>query len=699
MVITSASSSSSTWQIRSELSDRVRVFHPGLSSSPGLRRHCGSLLHRTHWLLSHRINAISSTVVIRFNPSQKNELTLLLERCFVEPFADSSLEHVLSEESFVTDIAHSSSFHQSLKNGLIFGSVLLLDSLVVLPPFSLGLVAALLSLPILREFSEQIKSRLSGELDPPHVLPPASVELALNFTLIGSGLARESLVEGFLSSSTSALQSISENNDGTSSEFYVFLDRLKTAVTLRCESVDQESSSLCSLGNIAVGQHYFVKHAEHVYLPSRLVQGELVITNSLFDGSSLPFRVVAGDLLPFGAFVLSGEGRCEVVESFSQIELFQIDDTRLHEMNLSGLQQRLSFLYSALVPPVQLGFGLWSLFTGFTERAIGLLAFNPMEDSERSTVSSAESALLDMALNGVHITDARVLSTLTDVKHIVISIDALRYLGTFSYEQRPVHNDDHPSLDLIQILCAICEYLCADPSSVFWGILYDVPSVGLKLQSLQVNVGESDQAVYSVSLDGYKEISIRFTQSDDLIKVQFSGQSGSLGDIYISWSPDEAYVTTIHQLNQLGVDVSVVGSHSGRFSEFKDRKARVLELQHQFGSIAYLGDVIDDIPAMAVADVAIGLSEDDQGFISKTVCDVLLAGDFLWLARLMQLSRNFVQANRFNTSLIVGSSLILTVASIAATLSPLQVIFLFNAAPVIAELNTLRALNSSSSRV
>ena len=103
MAITTASSSS-TWHIRSELSDRVRVFHPGLSSSPGLRRHCGSLLHRTHWLLSHRINAISSTVVIRFNPSQKNELTLLLERCFVEPFADSSLEQVLSEESFVTDI-------------------------------------------------------------------------------------------------------------------------------------------------------------------------------------------------------------------------------------------------------------------------------------------------------------------------------------------------------------------------------------------------------------------------------------------------------------------------------------------------------------------------------------------------------------------------------------------------------------------
>jgi hypothetical protein len=697
MAITSAASS--TWQIRNELSDRVRVYHPGLSASPGLRRHCGSLLHRTHWLLSHRINAISSTVVIRFNPSQKNKLTLLLERCFVEPFADSSLEQVLSEESVITDIVRSSSFRQSLKNGLIFGSVLFLDSLVVLPPFSLGLAAALLSLPLLREFSEQIKSRLTGEVDSPHILPSASVELALNFTLIGSGLARESLVDGFLSNSTSALQSISENTDGRSSEFYVFLDRLKTAVFLRCESVDPDSSFLCSLGNIAVGQHYSVKQKEHVYLPSRLLQGELVITNSMVDGSSLPFRIVAGDFLPFGAFVLSGEGRCEVVESFSQIDLFQIDDTRLQEMKLSGLQQRLSYLYSVLVPPAQLGLGLWSLFTGFTERAIGLLAFNPIEDSERSKVSSDETALLDMALNGVHIADASVLSTLTNIKHIAISINALHYLGSFSYEQQPTHTDDHPSLDLIQILWAICEYLCVDPSSVFWGILEDVPSIGLMLHSLHVNVGESGQPAYSISLDGHKYISIRFTQADDLIKVQFSDQSGSLGDINISWSPDEAYVTTILQLNQLGVDVSIVGSLSGRFSEFKDRKAKVLALQHQFGSIAYLGDVIDDIPAMAAADIAIGYSEDNQGFISKTVCDVLLAGDFLWLPRLMQLSRNYVQAHRFNTSLIVGSSLILTVASIAATLTPLQSIILFNAAPIIAELNTLAALNSSSSRI
>ena len=137
----------------------------------------------------------------------------------------------------------------------------------------------------------------------------------------------------------------------------------------------------------------------------------------------------------------------------------------------------------------------------------------------------------------------------------------------------------------------------------------------------------------------------------------------------------------------------------------EDRQFRVPELRRPGARarararVAYMGDVIDDIAAMASADVAIGLAEDEKGFISKTVCDVILGGDFLWLSRLFVLSRRYVQANRFNMNLIVGSSVVLAAASFAATFSPLQTIFLFNAAPVIAEINTLRSLNASSSRI
>ena len=690
--------SPSPWIIRSELVDRLRVFHPGLSSSPGLRQHCGSLLHRTHWLLSHRINAVSSTVVIRFHPRQRGEITLLLERCFIEPVADSGLEQALAAETRITDITHSSSFQQALRSGVICGSVLLIDSILAIPPLGLGLVATMLSLPLLREFIEQVKERLKGEVDSRHLLPPASVEVALKATLIGSGLARESLVEGLLGSSTSALQSMSENTEGSSSEFFVFLERIKTSVMLRCIGSKSEGTSLLPIGDVQVGQRYRLIDEDHVYLPSRLVQGELVVTNSLSDGSSLPFRVIPGDCLAFGAFVLSGDGICDVVQPFSEIAAFQIEDTLLEEEALSVFQQRLSSLYEILLPPVQLGFGVWSLLNGLAERAIGSLAFNPAEDSERASLSSAESALVDMALNNVHISDSRVLDTLIDVSHVLVSVDAMRHLGSFSYEQNFSKDAADFGCDFLQILWSIVSDLGADPCSVFWGILSDVPEKHPALQSLEVNFGGSDQGLYHVVLEGQPEVLIRFEEKDECIHALFSTEEAYLGGLTIAWRPSPEFESMMSQLCELGIAVSTVGSHSGRTREPQDRKSKLHELQKDGSKVAYLGDVVDDIAAMAAADVAIGFSEDEQGFISKTVCDVILGGDILWLSRLFVLSRNYVQSNRFNTNLIVGSSILLAAASFAATLSPLQTIVLFNAAPVIAEINTLRSLNSSSSR-
>ena len=694
-----AAASPSPWIIRSELADRIRVFHPGLSSSPGLRQHCVSLLHRTHWLLSHRINAVSSTVVIRFHPRQRGDITLLLDRCFIDPVADSGLEQALAAESRITDITHSSAFQKALRTGAICGSILFIDSIVAVPPLGLGLVATMLSWPLLRQLYEQVNERLQGEADPRQLLPPASVEVALSATLIGSGLARESLVEGLLGSSTSALQSMSENTQGSSSEFFAFLERLKTSVMLRCIDIQTEESTLLPIGDIQVGQRYRLMDEDHVYLSSRVVQGELVVTNSLSDGSSLPFRVLPGDHLAFGAFVLSGDGICEVVQSFSEVSLFKIEDTLLEEDGSSDFQKRLSYLYDLLLPPVQLGFGVWSLLNGLTERAIGLLSFNPAEDSERSKLSSSESALVDMALNNVHISDSRVFETLKDVSHILISIDALRHLGTYSCQQTLLNGAYVLDCDLLQILWAIVSDFGADPSVVLWGILSDVQEKHPALQSLEVNVGESDQGLYRVVLEGQPVVLIRFTEKDGSIHASFSTEEADLGVITITWRPSQEFEMMSSQLRKLGISVSTVGSHCGRTKEAEDRKSRLLELRNQGCKVAYLGDVIDDIAAMAAADIAIGLAEDELGFISKTVCDIVLGGDILWLSRLFVLSRNFVEANRFNTNLIVGSSVLLAAASLVATFSPLQTILLFNSAPIIAEINTLRSLNGSSSRL
>ena len=71
-----------------------------------------------------------------------------------------------------------------------------------------------------------------------------------------------------------------------------------------------------------------------------------------------------------------------------------------------------------------------------------------------------------------------------------------------------------------------------------------------------------------------------------------------------------------------------------------------------------MGDVIDDIAAMATADVAIGLAEDENGFITKTVCDVILGRCFVAFASFC-FEPSICPSQSLLANLIVGSSVVL----------------------------------------
>lgn len=699
--MTTSTLADQTWQIRSDLSGRLRIFHPGLADSPGLRRHCAGVLHRTHWLLSHRINGLSGTLVLRFPANEHNQIDLLLRRCFVDPFADSSFESLLSAESSTTDVVRSASFRSALKTGATCGSILLINSLVVFPPLVLGLAATMFCFPLLREFWSQMRDRWlsSGNAVASELLPSSSVEVALSATLISSGLAQELLVDSLLGSTTSALQSFSKNTDGSSLEFFDFLERFKTSVFLSCQGQEQTEPQLVPIGDVQVGQRYELNNKCHVYLTSKLVEGELVVLNNLADGSKLPLRASPGDHLPFGSTILHGSAIAEVTTAFVDIPVFKIQNTLFDEESLTEYQQSVSTLYRLFVPPIQLGLAAWSLFGGFTERAIGVLAFSPAKDSERSRTSSAETALLDMRLNHVHISDIRALKTLSDLNSLLISIDALQYFGNYNCSEIvPPVSSVQPG-DMLRMLSSVADYLKADPTTVFWGVLGDQSLEAWPIDHLEITSDHSESCAYDVDFSSGKSVRIEFANDRDDVIIRFEGQADTFGSLLIRWTPDPDYDQMVDDLAFLGVSVQVVGTHAARPREPHDRLLSVSKCRQAGEKVAYLGNVIDDISAMAAAEVAIGFDEDPDGFISKTVCDVILAGDLNWLPRLISLGRNYERSVQLNTNLIVGSSIILTLASFVSAFNPLQLIILFNAPGVIAELNTLRSLSANSSRL
>jgi len=691
--------SSTTWTFRSELKDRVRVYHPDLSRFPGLRQHCAALLHRTHWLYGFRINTLSSTVVIRFPPDELSSLLSLLESCFIDPFADSTLETILSDENQLTNIIHNPSLKTALNRSFIIGSVLLVDTFIVTSPWILSVTSAVLIWPLIREFFDQVADRLKNESSS-QLVPESSTELVLSTTLIAFGLSKELLVERLIGSSTAAIQSLNETTDGSSTQFLDFLDRLKLSVMLPCVQ-NNGSTVLCPLSNLSIGDCYNLTSGNHVYLPSIIVDGELVVLNSLSNGSSLPKKVGRGDQLSFGCSVLRGFAKCRTLETFDDISAFHIEDRYFDQFSASSFQKNIQSIYQRISPPLQLGCGLLSMFNGLTERAIGILSFSPSKDCERARISSSATALFDMRLNGVHVNDVLVLPTLSEVDHILISIDALHHFGVYQIVSTVVSiNSLNYTIEPLQIIWSIAQYLQADVSTVFWGILENLHFDAIPIQSLGFDIDNMSHESCQVSFVGYPTFLLNFYNDGDDIIVHISQGSLYSSELRLRWVPNPDYLLVSNQLSSLGVSISVFGSHCGRFDESNTRLQSVTKCrQSSSGKIAVLGDVVADIPALACADVAIGFNYDEEGFISKTVCDIILAGDLLWLSRLVVLGRNFSRSSQTNNTLLVISSVLLTGLSLFATFTPLQLLVLFNAAPLLAEINTIRNLSISSSRL
>ena len=321
---------------------------------------------------------VSSTVVLRFEPHNKSELIRLLDLCFLDPDLDASIEQALSYENTLTAITRSASFRRSVNGAVLCGSVLFLEGISLLPPFGLSVLATWLTAPLWLEFFKQLKERCSGHVPLKSLLPPASVETALSATLISSGLARESLVEKFLTNVTGAIQSTTKNSDGSSVALTDFLHRLGASVALRSADGDSASAS-CYLADAVVGQRYGLVSRDHVYLPSQLVDGQVLVLTTLNDGSSLPQLFKAGDVLPFGSQVIRGEATCEVLTVFADIPEFQVKDTLLEDFELGKQQKQWVSIYKQVMPPFQLGFGLWALANGMVERAVGVWDLIPVK--------------------------------------------------------------------------------------------------------------------------------------------------------------------------------------------------------------------------------------------------------------------------------------------------------------------------------
>ena len=128
---------------------------------------------------------------------------------------------------------------------------------------------------------------------------------------------------------------------------------------------------------------------------------------------------------------------------------------------------------------------------------------------------------------------------------------------------------------------------------------------------------------------------------------------------------------------------------------FPEQKADVVRALHDTGKlVAFVGDGINDLPALAYADVSISFNSATD--VARETADVVLMEDSLsGLPVAFSTARQALRLIRQNIGIVGGVNLAAMAVTTATGLQPVTAAFLHNGSTVVAALNGLRPLRSA----
>lgn len=128
---------------------------------------------------------------------------------------------------------------------------------------------------------------------------------------------------------------------------------------------------------------------------------------------------------------------------------------------------------------------------------------------------------------------------------------------------------------------------------------------------------------------------------------------------------------------------------------FPEQKAEVVRALHDAGKVvAFVGDGINDLPALAYADVSISFN--DATDVARETADVVLMEDDLsGLPTAFSTARQALRLIRQNIGIVGGVNLSAMAVTTVTGLQPVTAAFLHNGSTVVAALNGLRPLRAT----
>ncbi len=452
---------------------------------------------------------------------------------------------------------------------------------------------------------------------------------------------------------------------------------------------------------VSVGDTIVIRPGEKIPLDGRVSAGHSSVDESPITGESVPVEKVQGDEVYAGT--MNGEGYLEigVTKRAGDTVLSRIVElVREAEKKKSRTEKfidRFARYYTPfviglagivfVVPTFMLGYP-WDVWF---YRALVLLVVSCPCALAVSTPVSMVSALTSSARHGVLIKGATYLEELNRIK--AIAFDKTGTLTKGKLEVTDVIGFDGHSPDEVLSAAAALEARSEHP--IARAVLRKARSEGVHfgdVTGFRAIRGKGLEA----RIDGRKYYAgarnlldvLGMEPPEELSRFELEGKTsivvfnedGAVGVIALGDRVRDKAPDTIARLKRANVRTEMITGDNERVAESlarkigideyhaqllpQDKVAVVEELMRRFGSVAMVGDGVNDAPALAAASVGIAMGSAGTDVAIKTADITLMHDDLGKIDYLMHLSRKTMQVVKQNVSLAIlikGSFTVLAV--------------------------------------
>ncbi|WP_425060237.1 Cadmium-transporting ATPase [Sporomusa carbonis] len=482
---------------------------------------------------------------------------------------------------------------------------------------------------------------------------------------------------------------------------------------------------------IVIGDIIIVKPGERIAMDGVVKKGMSAVNQATITGESIPVEKAVGDTVYAGTVNEHGALEIEVTKIAADSTLAKImhlvEEAQAQKAPSQHFVDVFSKYYTPAVLIAAIGVMVlpWLLFnqpfaTWFYKGLVLLVISCPCA-LVISTPVSIVSAIGNSSRNGVLIKGGAYLEQMGAIQSI-----AFDKTGTLTYG-RPVVTDIIPvdgtsELDFLTTAASV-EKLSEHPLAV--AIVEKAKSLALKsIANFKALVGRGAQAdvdgktVYIGNLRLFEELGFGLSQYEqDMAVLEQQGKTVMLmgtkeaimGMIAVADTIRDNSFTAVQALREAGMKhVAMLTGDNSRvagaiaekleldtvYSELlpEDKVNAVKNLIRDYGSVAMVGDGVNDAPALAAANVGIAMGVAGSDTALETADIALMSDDLEKLAYLIRLSRKTVAVIKQNIAFAILVKIVFVILTFAGYVNLWLAVFADMGSSILVTLNGMRLM-------